>query len=81
MEASTKGLQRTTISILWEHYSREELPRKALSTQDSYSMYAKNWIVPRWGNMQFGPDQDSRSRAVAAGNRGRRMEPKAKISV
>ena len=48
-----KSLQRTTISILWEHYSREELPRKALSTQDSYSMYAKNWIVPRWGNMQL----------------------------
>ena len=48
-----KSLQRTTISVLWEHYSREELPRKALSTQDSYSMYAKNWIVPRWGNMQL----------------------------
>src|SRR6266851_4322526 len=48
-----KSLQRTTISILWEHYSREELPRKALSTQDSYSMYAKNWIVPRWGKMQL----------------------------
>lgn len=48
-----KSLQRATINTLWEHYSREELPRKALSTQDSYSMYAKNWIVPRWGNMQL----------------------------
>ncbi len=45
------SLQRTTINILWEHYSREELPLKALSTQDSYLMYAKNWIVPRWGNV------------------------------
>src|SRR6266446_8523960 len=26
---------------------------QGLSTQDSYSMYAKNWIVPRWGNMQL----------------------------
>jgi integrase len=48
-----KSLQRTTIRVLWEHYSREELSRKAFSTQDSYSMYAKNWIVPRWGNMQL----------------------------
>src|SRR5216684_109433 len=48
-----KSLQRTTINILWEHYSREELPHKALSTQDAYCMYAKNWIVPRWGNMQL----------------------------
>jgi integrase len=48
-----KGLQRTTINTLWEHYSREELPLKALSTQDSYIVYAKNWIVPRWGNLQL----------------------------
>ncbi len=48
-----KSLQRTTINVLWEHYSREELPHKALSTQDAYCMYAKNWIVPRWGTMQL----------------------------
>ncbi len=48
-----RNLQRTTINTLWEHYSREELPLKALSTQDAYIMYAKNWIVPRWGNLPF----------------------------
>ena len=32
-------------------YSQEELPLKALSTQDAYIIYAKNWIVPRWGNL------------------------------
>jgi len=43
------SLKRTTLHTLWEHYSREELPLKALSTQDAYSEYAKNWILPRWG--------------------------------
>ncbi len=47
------SLQRTTINTVWEHYRREELPVKALSTQDSYIMYAKNWIVPRWGKVQL----------------------------
>src|SRR6516225_9945293 len=46
-----RNLRRTTISTLWEHYSQEELPLKALSTQDAYILYAKNWIVPRWGNL------------------------------
>ncbi len=48
-----RSLQRTTINTVWEHYQREELPVKALSTQDSYIMYAKNWIVPRWGKVQL----------------------------
>src|SRR5262249_41708062 len=30
---------------------REELPLKACSTQDAYLIYAKNWIVPRWGDL------------------------------
>ena len=47
------SLQRTTINTVWEHYRREELPIKALSTQDSYIMYAKNWIIPRWGKVQL----------------------------
>ena len=47
------SLQRTTINTVWEHYRREELPIKALSTQDSYIMYAKNWIIPRWGEVQL----------------------------
>ena len=46
-----RNLRRTTINTLWEHYSQEELPLKALSTQDAYIIYAKNWIVPRWGNL------------------------------
>ncbi|HTC92051.1 MAG TPA: site-specific integrase [Terriglobales bacterium] len=44
-----KGFQRITVEILWEHYSREELPQKDLSTQDGYSSYAKNWVLPKWG--------------------------------
>jgi len=48
-----RSLQRTTINTVWEHYRREELPVKALSTQDSYIMYAKNWIIPRWGKVQL----------------------------
>jgi len=31
-----KILQKTTVSTLWEHYSREELPLKEMSTQDAY---------------------------------------------
>ncbi len=46
-----RNLRRTTINTLWEHYSQEELPLKALSTQDAYVIYANNWIVPRWGNL------------------------------
>jgi integrase len=46
-----RSLRRTTINTLWEHYSQEELPLKALSTQDAYISYAKKWIVPRWGNL------------------------------
>jgi hypothetical protein len=40
-----------TVQSLWEHYSREELPFKDFSTQDAYSSYAKNWILPRWGRV------------------------------
>jgi integrase len=41
---------KTTLDVLWEHYVREELCLKELSTQDSYTQYAKNWIQPRWGD-------------------------------
>lgn len=44
-------LNKTTINILWEHYFREELPLKEISTQDGYIQYAKNWILPRWGSL------------------------------
>lgn len=36
---------------LWEHYSKEELPLKEISTQDVYTIVVKNWILPRWGNL------------------------------
>ena len=44
---------RLTVNNRCNHYRREELPVKALSTPDSYIMYAKNWIVPRWGKVQL----------------------------
>ena len=34
-------------------FGTHKLPIKALSTQDAYSAYARNWIVPRWGNVQL----------------------------
>lgn len=44
-------LQRTNVHTLWEHYSNEELPLKAISTQDAYGNFVKNWILPRWGKL------------------------------
>lgn len=29
----------------------EELPLKEMSTQNAYLQYAKNWILPRWGDL------------------------------
>ena len=49
--STRKNLQKTTLNTLWEHYRREELPLKAISTQDAYLIYANNWILPRWGNL------------------------------
>ena len=40
-----------SVNVLWEHYSSEELPLKEISTQDAYRLFAKNWILPRWGNL------------------------------
>src|SRR5882762_10150668 len=46
-QAKRKNLQKTTVNILWEHYCREELPLKEISTQDAYLVYAteraKHW--------------------------------------
>jgi len=47
--SARKNLQKTTLNTLWEHYCREELPLKAISTQDAYLVYARNRILPRWG--------------------------------
>ena len=49
-QSKRKDLRRTTVNTLWEHYSREELPLKEISTQDAYTLYVKNWILPRWGD-------------------------------
>lgn len=49
-QSKRKSLARTTMNTLWEHYCREELPLKEPSTQDAYLQYAKNWILPRWGD-------------------------------
>jgi hypothetical protein len=49
--SNRRNLRQTTVNILWEHYCREELPIKEMSTQDAYSVYAKNWILPRWGDV------------------------------
>ena len=46
-----KNLSKTTVNTLWEHYASEELPLKQISTQDIYSIFVKNWILPRWGNL------------------------------
>jgi hypothetical protein len=40
-----------TVQSLWDHYFREELPFKDFSTQDAYTSYARNWILPRWGGL------------------------------
>jgi integrase len=50
-QSHRNGVSRLTVQALWEHYSREELPFKDYSTQDAYSSYAKNWILPRWGGV------------------------------
>lgn len=49
--SNRRNLRQTNVNTLWEHYCREELPQKELSTQDAYIVYAKNWILPRWGNV------------------------------
>jgi integrase len=50
-QSRRKSLQKATVKTLWEHYCREELPLKEISTQDSYLVYFKNWILPRWGDL------------------------------
>src|SRR6185437_12058254 len=49
--STRKNLSKTTVNILWEHYVSEELPLKQVSTQDTYTIYVKHWILPRWGNL------------------------------
>jgi integrase len=41
------------LSELVEHYTQNELPRKAHSTQEVYGSYLKIWILPKWGNLKL----------------------------
>ena len=68
-QSKRKNLQKTTVNILWEHYCREEMPLKEISTQDAYLVYGKNWILPRWGKPPFGGHQDHRGRTLATSSR------------
>ncbi len=51
-QARQKALPKT-LSTLWEHYSCEELPLKEISTQDTYTVMVKNWVLPRWGTLSL----------------------------
>ena len=35
-QSQRNGLSKMTVQLLWEHYTREELPSKDFSTQDGY---------------------------------------------
>lgn len=50
-QSQRNGASQMMVQVLWDHYSREELPFKDFSTQDGYLSYAKNWILPRWGSV------------------------------
>jgi integrase len=50
-QSQRNGAKQMTVQSLWEHYSHEELPFKDFSTQDAYLSYARNWILPRWGQI------------------------------
>ncbi len=65
-QSRRKNLQKTTVNILWEHYRREELPLKEISTQDPYLVYAENWVLPPMGKATFRGNQDHRGGAMAA---------------
>lgn len=41
-QSKRSDLRDTIVNVLWEHYSNEELPLKEISTQDAYSVFAKN---------------------------------------
>ena len=42
---------------------------KQISTQDAYLIYAKNWILPRWGKLPSRRNQDRRGGALATSDR------------
>ncbi len=41
------------LSELVNHYTQNELPRKAHSTQEVYGSYLKTWVVPKWGTLNL----------------------------
>jgi len=38
---------------LVKHYTKNELPRKAYSTQEVYAAYLRTWITPKWGTFNL----------------------------
>jgi hypothetical protein len=47
------GEREMNLKELVNHYTKNELPRKAHSTQEVYGSYLKTWIVPAWGNLNL----------------------------
>lgn len=39
-----------TLKNLVQHYTHNELPRLAFSTQCAYNSNLRSWIIPKWGN-------------------------------
>jgi len=56
-QSKRNNLQKTTVNTLWEHYCREELPLKEISTQDAYLVYGKT-DSSAMGNPPFGGHQN-----------------------
>jgi hypothetical protein len=69
-----RNLRRTTINTLWEHYSQEELPLKALSTQDDVHNLRKELDCPTLGQSATRTSQNCRGRALATSERSGRWD-------
>jgi hypothetical protein len=67
-QCAHRSLHRTTINTLWEHYSNEELPLKALSTQDVRDL-RQQLDHSEVGQSHSGRNQNRRGRALASINR------------
>ena len=76
-------IRKITLETLANHYRQQELPdvfekkkpgpdgtaedRKSYSTQSTYELYLKNWILPRWRNLSFDGNQSRGCGEVAQG--------------
>ena len=70
-QCAHRSLRRTTNNTLWEHYSQEELPLKALSTQDAYIIYAKRGNFSLEGIKTVEVERWLRSTEVADGTKAK----------